>query len=99
MVQDLNIDEKSLEIINEIIKSSKTKLINPIAFLATLNLLLNNKKIFTRKELDEEYKKAVKEVKEFIKSDLNIGGRFHSNTYPDRIASKYGACYSIRVSI
>ena len=91
MVQELGIDGKILEIINNIIKSSKTKLINPIAFLASVNFLLKGKKIFTRKELDEEYKKAVKEVKEFTKSDLNVGGRFHSNTYPDRMARNYNA--------
>ena len=91
MAKEHEIDLKILDIINKIIKSSKTKLINPIALLASLNFLLNNKKIFTRKELEEEYKRAVKEVRELTKSDLNIGGRFHSNTYPDRISSKYGA--------
>ena len=91
MIQEIKIDELTAEIINKILKSSKTKIINPVAFLASLNFLLRDKKIFTRKELDEEYKQSVKEVKNYTKSDLNIGGRFHSNTYPDRMASKYGA--------
>lgn len=84
------VNSKTIRIIDEIIHASKTKLINPIVFLASLNLFLKNKKVFTRKELESEYKKSVKEVKEFIKSDLNIGGKFHPNTYPDRMASKYG---------
>lgn len=89
MVQYPSIESRILKIIDDLIRSSKTKLINPIAFLASLNLFLHNKGVFTRKELDDEYKLAVNEVKKLTQSDLNIGGRFHPNTYPDRMASKY----------
>jgi len=91
MVQEAKNDKVTLDIINKILKSSKTKLINPIAFLASISLLIKGKKEFTRRELEEEYKNSVKEVKEYTKLDLNIGGKFHPNTYPDRIASKYEA--------
>jgi len=84
-------NNKGEEIIDNLIKFSKTKLINPVAFLAALNLLLKGKKIFTRQELDVEYKKTVEKIKKITKSELNIGGRFHADTYPDRMASKYGA--------
>jgi len=84
-------NNKAEEIIDNLIKFSKTKLINPVAFLAALNLLLKGKKIFTRQELDVEYKKTVEKIKKITKSELNIGGRFHADTYPDRMASKYGA--------
>jgi len=62
-----------------------------LLFLAALNLLLIGKKIFTRQELDVEYKKTVEEIKKITKSKLNIGGRFHPDTYPDRMSNKYGA--------
>jgi len=84
-------NNKVEEIIDNLIKFSKTKLINPVAFLAALNLLLKGKKIFTRHELDVEYKKTVEKMKKITKSELNIGGRFHADTYPDRMASKYEA--------
>lgn len=84
-------NNKVEEIIDNLIKFSKTKLINPVAFLAALNLLLKGKKIFTRQELDVEYKKTVEKIKKITKSELNIGGRFHADTYPDRMASKYRA--------
>jgi hypothetical protein len=84
-------NNKLEEIIDNLIKFSKTKLINPVAFLAALNLLLKGKKFFTRQELDIEYKKTVEEIKKITKSELNIGGRFHADTYPDRMANKYGA--------
>jgi len=83
-------DNNIERIIDNLIKFSKTKLINPVAFLAALNLLLKGKKVFTRQELDVEYKKTVEEIKNITKSQLNIGGRFHADTYPDRMARKYG---------
>jgi len=88
---DNNVAKKVQEIIDKLIQYSKTKLINPMAFLGGINLLLKNKKIFTRQELENVYKSTVKEVENITKSNLNIGGRFHANTYPDRMASKYGA--------
>jgi len=76
--------------IDKLVSASKTKLINPIALLAALNIFIDGKRIFTREDLDIAYKKAVKEVETITKLDINIGGRFHTNTYPDRMASKYG---------
>lgn len=84
-------DKKIQNIIEKLLHYSKTKLINPIAFLAALNLTLKNKNIFTRKELENEYKLTVKEIEQVTKSNLNIGGRFHADTYPDRMSQKYGA--------
>lgn len=83
-------DKKVQNIIEKLLRYSKTKLINPIAFLAALNLTLKNKNIFTRKELENEYKLTVKKIAQITKSNLNIGGRFHANTYPDRMSQKYG---------
>lgn len=83
-------NKKIQEIIDKLLRYSKTKLINPITFLAALNLLLKNKQTFTRKELEDEYKLAVKEIEKITKSNLNIGGRFHMDTYPDRMSRKYG---------
>ncbi len=84
-------NQKVEEIIDKLIRYSKTKLINPVAFLAALNLLLKDKKVFTRKELEEEYKITTKEIEKITNSNLNIGGRFHADTYPDRMSQKYGA--------
>ncbi len=84
-------DQRIIGIVDKLVKYSKTKLINPVAFLAALNLLLKNKKNFTRQELENEYKKTVREIKANTGSDLNIGGRFHADTYPDRMARKYNA--------
>jgi hypothetical protein len=91
MGEKIIIDKKIEDIINKLLRYSKTKLINPIAFLAALNLLLKNKKIFTRKELEFNYKLAVEEIEKVTGSNLNIGGRFHADTYPDRMSRKYGA--------
>ena len=90
-MSNADIDKKVQKIIDKLIQYSKTKLINPIAFLGSINLLLKDKKIFSRQELEDAYISAVKEVKKITRSNLNIGGRFHANTYPDRMASKYGA--------
>ena len=90
-MSNADIDKKVQKIIDKLIQYSKTKLINPIAFLGSINLLLKDKKIFSRQELEDAYKSAVKEVKKITRSNLNIGGRFHTDTYPDRMASKYGA--------
>ena len=90
-MSNADIDKKIQKIIDKLIQYSKTKLINPMAFLGGINLLLKDKKIFSRKELEDAYKSAVKEVKKITRSNLNIGGRFHADTYPDRMASKYGA--------
>jgi hypothetical protein len=91
MSEKIILDKKIEIIINKLLKNSKTKLINPIAFLGALNLLLDNKKIFTRKDLESSYKDAVKEVVEKTNSNLNIGGKFHADTYPDRMSRKYNA--------
>ncbi len=76
--------------IDRMLRRSQTKVIFPII---TFGLLKDyhekDKKLFSDIEIRSSYTSAVKYIKEYLKHDLHIGGKYY-DAYPGRNLPKYG---------
>src|SRR3972149_9339666 len=76
--------------IDKMLKRSQTKVIFPIITFGLLQeYQKNDKKIFSDMEIRASYGSAVKAIKEYLKHDLHIGGKYY-DAYPARNLPKYG---------
>jgi len=76
--------------IEKMLKRAQTKVIFPII---TLGLLKDhhkkNRNIFSDRGIQQCYEKAVKYMRDYLKHDLHIGGKYY-DAYPSRNLPKYG---------
>ncbi|MGH9833204.1 MAG: HaeII family restriction endonuclease [Blastocatellia bacterium] len=86
----MNDEENCKTIIARMLKRSQTKAIFP---LLTLGLVTDycehERRVFSSAEIRSAYEKAVQHMKEFLKHDVHIGGRYES-AYPSRDLTRYG---------
>ena len=76
--------------IEKMLKRSQTKVIFPIITFGLLkDYQKENKKVFSDIEIRASYGSAVKDIKEYLKHDLHIGGKYY-DAYPGRNLPKYG---------
>ncbi|MBM2825337.1 MAG: hypothetical protein HW402_1001 [Dehalococcoidales bacterium] len=76
--------------IEKMLKRSQTKVIFPIiAFGLLRNYIDTNKTLFSDIEIRASYSSAVREIKEYLKHDFHIGGKYY-DAYPARNLPKYG---------
>jgi len=76
--------------IEKMLKRSQTKIIFPIITFGLLkDYQKKNKKVFADVEIRASYGSAVKDIKEYLKHDLHIGGKYY-DAYPGRNLPKYG---------
>lgn len=76
--------------IEKMLKRSQTKVIFPIiAFGLLRNYVDTNKTLFSDIEIRASYSSAVREIKEYLKHDFHIGGKYY-DAYPARNLPKYG---------
>lgn len=76
--------------IEQMLKRSQTKVIFPIITYGLLrDYQKKNKKTFSDIEVRASYGSAVKDIKEYLKHDLHIGGKYY-DAYPGRNLPKYG---------
>lgn len=89
-----NIKDETLEFckgqIESMLKRSKTKVLFPILTLGLLQYYKQeNKIILLNEEVSKSYKIAVKSMKDYLKHELHIGGKYY-DAYPSRNLPKYG---------
>ncbi len=81
--------------IERMLKRSQTKTIFPIITLGLLKDYLNkSREVFSDIEIRECYSSSVRDLKEYLKHDLHIGGKYY-DAYPSRNLPKYGVLRTI----
>lgn len=86
----MNDEESCKAIINQMLKKSQTKAIFPlITFGLVSDYLESGRQVFSHAEIKRSYERAVDYMKELLKHDLHIGGRYE-NAYPSRDLTRYG---------
>ncbi len=76
--------------IEAMLKRSKTKVLFPILTFGLLQCYKReNKTLFLNEEVNKSYKIAVKFMKDYLKHELHIGGKYY-DAYPSRNLPKYG---------
>lgn len=84
------------ENIEKMLKRSQTKIIFPIITFGLLNdYQEKGKKLFSDIEIRACYGTSVRYIKEYLKHDLHIGGKYY-DAYPGRNLPKYGVLKVIR---
>lgn len=77
------------------LRRSQTKLIFPIITLGLLvDYLDGHETVFSDLEIKGSYEKAVRYLKNYLKHDLHIGGKYY-DAYPSRNLPKYGVLKAI----
>ncbi len=86
----MNDEESCKAIISQMLKKSQTKAIFPlITYGLVSDYVVSGRDIFSNAEIKRSYEKAVEYMKDFLKHDIHVGGRYE-NAYPSRDLTKYG---------
>jgi hypothetical protein len=86
----MNDEELCKTIINQMLNKSQTKAIFPlITFGLVIDYIESGRQIFSHDEIRRSYERAVEYMKDLLKHDVHIGGRYES-AYPSRDLTRYG---------
>ncbi|MEW6172727.1 MAG: HaeII family restriction endonuclease [Bacillota bacterium] len=81
--------------IKRMLKNSQTKVIFPVITLALLKEHhATGKLIFSDQEIRKAYEQTVKDLKDFLKHDVHIGGKYY-DAYPSRNLPRYAVVKSV----
>jgi len=81
--------------IDRMLKNSQTKVIFPIITLALLEeYRATGKKFFSDREIRKAYEHTVQLLKDFLKHDVHIGGKYY-DAYPSRNLPRYSVVKSV----
>lgn len=76
--------------LERMLKRSQTKVLFPILTLGLIKTYKSeNKTIFSNEDVSKSYKDAVRFMKDYLKHELHIGGKYY-DAYPSRNLPKYG---------
>lgn len=91
----MNSEEFCKSNIERMLKNSQTKVIFPIITLALLKEYNSaGKKVFSDREIRKAYEHTVNDLKNFLKHDVHIGGKYY-DAYPSRNLPRYSVVKSI----
>lgn len=81
--------------IERMLKNSQTKVIFPIITLALVKEYnASGKKVFSDSEIRKAYERTVNNLKDFLKHDVHIGGKYY-DAYPSRNLPRYSVVKSV----
>ena len=93
--RQINSEEFCRSNIERMLKNSQTKVIFPIITLALLKEYHSTgKKVFSDREIRKAYEHTVNDLKDFLKHDVHIGGKYY-DAYPSRNLPRYSVVKSI----
>lgn len=83
-------EEPTKEVIARMLKRSQTKAIFPLLTLGlVIDYCAHGQCVFSSDEIRKAYENAVRRMKDLLKHDVHLGGRYES-AYPSRDLTRYG---------